>query len=259
MNPAETLALIRERKPLVHQITNYVVMNETANATLALGALPVMAHAREEVEEMTGLASALVLNIGTLSPHWVEAMVLAAKAANERGIPVVLDPVGAGATGYRTETARRILREVRVTVLRGNAGEVATLVGVAAEVRGVESIGAGGDPADLAQAAASSLGLVASVTGPVDHVSDGETVHKVANGHPLLAAVTGTGCMSSAITGCFLAAKPDDALAAATEALVAFGVAGEDAAVGAKGPGSFHVNLYDALANLRLEGREKLS
>ena len=123
------LERIREDKPLVHQITNYVVMNETANATLALGALPVMAHAREEVEEMVGLAGALVINIGTLSPAWVESMLLAGRAAGERGIPVVLDPVGAGATRYRTETARRILDEVPVTVLRGNAGEVATLVG----------------------------------------------------------------------------------------------------------------------------------
>ncbi|HEY2937406.1 MAG TPA: hydroxyethylthiazole kinase [Gaiellaceae bacterium] len=258
MNAQETLQQIRERKPLVHQITNYVVMNETANATLALGALPVMAHAREEVEEMVALASALVLNIGTLSPHWVEAMLLAGRAANERGIPVVLDPVGSGATRYRTETARRILDEVRVTVLRGNAGEVATLVGVAAEVRGVESIGAGGDPFELAREAGRRLGLVASVTGPVDHVSDGETVVKVSNGHPLLAAITGTGCMSSAVTGCFLAAKPSAPLDAAAEALVAFGVAGEDAARGAKGPGSFHVALYDALANLQLDGREKL-
>ena len=259
MNAHQTLELIRERKPLVHQITNYVVMNETANATLALGALPVMAHAREEVEEMVGLASALVLNIGTLSPHWVEAMLLAGRAANVRGIPVVLDPVGSGATRYRTDTARRILDEVGVTVLRGNPGEVATLVGVAAEVRGVESIGAGGDPDDLAREAGRRLGLVASVTGAVDHVSDGETVVKVSNGHPLLAAVTGTGCMSSAITGCFLAVKPDAPLDAAVEALIAFGVAGEDAAREAKGPGSFHVALYDALANLRLDGREKLA
>ena len=258
MNAQATLQEIRGRKPLVHQITNYVVMNETANATLAIGALPVMAHAREEVEEMVGLASALVLNIGTLSPHWVEAMLLAGRAANERGIPVVLDPVGSGATRYRTETARRILDDVRVTVLRGNAGEVATLVGVAAEVRGVESIGAGGDPSELAQEAGRRLGLVASVTGPVDHVSDGETVVKISNGHPLLAAITGTGCMSSAITGCFLAAKPEAPLDAAAEALVAFGVAGEDAAREAKGPGSFHVALYDALANLQLDGREKL-
>jgi hydroxyethylthiazole kinase len=137
ISPGATLRTLRERKPLVHQITNYVVMNETANATLALGALPVMAHAREEVEEMVALASALVLNIGTLSPAWVEAMLAAGRAATERGIPIVLDPVGAGATSYRTDTARRILDEVGVTVLRGNPGEVATLVGVDAEVRGV--------------------------------------------------------------------------------------------------------------------------
>jgi hydroxyethylthiazole kinase len=249
-SPGSTLRALRERRPLVHQITNYVVMNETANATLALGALPVMAHAREEVEEMVGLAGALVLNIGTLSPHWVDAMIAAGKAANVHGTPVVLDPVGAGATSYRTGTAKRILDEVEVTVLRGNAGEVATLVGVEAEVRGVESIGAGGDPANLAREAAQALGVVASVTGPVDHVSDGETVLAVANGHELLAAVSGTGCMSSALTGCFLAAKGDDPFAAAAEALAAFGVAGEDAARGVKGPGSFHVNLYDALAGL---------
>jgi hydroxyethylthiazole kinase len=253
ISPGQTLRTLRERKPLVHQITNYVVMNETANATLALGALPVMAHAREEVEEMVGLAGALVLNIGTLSPHWVEAMLLAGTAANERDVPVVLDPVGAGATRYRTDTVQRILDQVRVTVLRGNQGEVATLVGVEAEVRGVESMEVGAEAAELARVAARNLSLVASVTGPVDHVSDGRTVLAVANGHELLAAVSGTGCMSSAITGCFLAAKPDAPLEAAAEALAAFGVAAEDAADGAKGPGSFHAGLYDALAGLRPE------
>jgi hydroxyethylthiazole kinase len=257
ISPGSTLRVLRERKPLVHQITNYVVMNETANATLALGALPVMAHAREEVEEMVALAGALVINIGTLSPHWVEAMLAAGKGANARGTPVVLDPVGAGATSYRTETAKRILDEVDVTVLRGNAGEVATLVGVQAEVRGVESIGVGSEPTELARVAARALGVVASVTGPVDHVSDGESVLAVANGHELLGAVTGTGCMSSAITGCFLAGKPDDPLAAAAEGLAAFGVAGEDAARDAKGPGSFHVNLYDALAALDPESLDE--
>jgi hydroxyethylthiazole kinase len=249
VSPGTTLARLREQKPLVHQITNYVVMNETANATLALGALPVMAHAREEVEEMVGLAGALVINIGTLSPHWVDAMLAAGRAANAESIPVVVDPVGAGATRYRTETAKRLLDEVDVTVLRGNAGEVATLVGLEAEVRGVESMGVGGDPAELAQAAARTLGVVASVTGPVDHVSDGETTFAVANGHELLGTVSGTGCMSTAITGCFLAAN-ENALEAAAEALAAFGVAGEDAAEGAHGPGSFHVALYDALYNL---------
>ena len=262
ISPGTTLRDLRERRPLVHQITNYVVMNETANATLALGALPVMAHAPEEVEEMVGLASALVLNIGTLSEHWVDAMLLAGASAGERGIPVVLDPVGAGATTYRTDTARRILDDVRVSVLRGNAGEVATLVGADAEVRGVESIATGLEPAELAAEAARELVLVASVTGPVDHVSDGERVLAVANGHSLLAAVTGTGCISSALTGCFLAAKPEEPLEAAAEALAALGVAAEDAASGADGPGTFHARLYDALAALEpetLDGRARIS
>jgi hydroxyethylthiazole kinase len=256
-----TLRVIRERKPLVHNITNYVVMNETANAILALGALPVMAHAQEEVQQMVGLAGALVLNIGTLSPEWVESMAVAGKAANERGVPVVLDPVGAGATDYRTRAAKRLLDEIDVAVLRGNAGEVATLVGIEAEVRGVESVGGGGDPAELAREAARTLGVVASVTGAVDHVSDGDRSVAIANGHELLASITGTGCMSTALTGCFLAGK-DDPFEAAVEALVAFGVAGEDAAVGAKGPGTFHVNLYDALAALdpaTLSARAKVS
>jgi hydroxyethylthiazole kinase len=258
----DSLKRLRETKPLIHQITNYVVMNETANATLALGALPVMAHAREEVEEMAAIAGALVLNIGTLSPHWVEAMLLAGRVANERGIPVVLDPVGAGATTYRTETAKRILDEVDVAVLRGNAGEVATLVGVDAEVRGVESIATGNDPADLARKAGQRLGLVASVTGAVDHASDGETVISIANGHPLMATITGTGCMSSALTGCFLAVNGAAPLAAAADALVAFGVAGENAAASARGPGSFHVALYDELAALdpdTLDARARMS
>jgi hydroxyethylthiazole kinase len=203
-----------------------------------------------------------VLNIGTLSPPWVEAMVAAGRAANAREIPVVLDPVGAGATRYRTDTTKRILSEVDVTVLRGNQGEVATLVGVAAEVRGVESIASADDPAELARVAGAHLGLVASVTGVVDHVSDGERVLAVANGHELLASVTGTGCMSSAVTGCFLAAKRTSPVEAAAEALAAFGVAAEDAARDAKGPGSFHVNLYDALAGLdpeTLDGRARIT
>ena len=245
MSAVSDLAAIRERKPLVHQITNYVVMNETANATLAIGALPVMAHAPQEVEEMASAASALVLNIGTLSDEWIEAMIAAGLAANAAGVPVVLDPVGAGATEYRTDTCRRLLDVLELAVVRGNSAEIATLAGRPAEIRGVEAIGANGGP-DLAREAAKSLGCVVAVTGPVDHVSDGETVNSVANGHELMATVTGTGCMSTAITGCFLGVQPH-ALTAATRALVAFGVAGEDAAESAKGPGSFHVALYDAL------------
>jgi hydroxyethylthiazole kinase len=247
LSPAQTLRELRERRPLVHQITNYVVMNETANATLALGALPVMAHAPEEVEEMASAAGALVLNIGTLSDHWVEAMLLAGKAA---GGPIVLDPVGAGATRYRTDTAKRLVDELDIAVVRGNAAEIATLAGREAEIRGVEAIGADDAGAELARAAAEMLGTVAAVTGPVDHVSDGERVVAVSNGHELLGTVSGTGCMSTAVTGAFLAAKPREPLEAAAEALAAFGVAGEDAARDARGPGTFHAALYDALYNL---------
>jgi hydroxyethylthiazole kinase len=247
MTPGELLRTLRERKPLIHQITNYVVMNETANATLAIGALPVMAHAPEEVEEMASVAGALVLNIGTLSRHWIDAMVLAGKAANKANVPVVLDPVGVGATTFRTDTAKRILDEVEVTVVRGNAAEIAALAGMQAEIRGVESIAADTDAAGAARA----LGTIASVTGPIDHVSDGTRTLAISNGDPLLATITGSGCMSSALTGCFVAVEPT--LDAAAAALAAFGVAGEDAARDAKGPGTFHAGLYDALANLTPE------
>jgi hydroxyethylthiazole kinase len=247
VSAGQTLRQLRERKPLVHQITNYVVMNETANATLALGALPVMAHAPQEVEEMASAAGALVLNIGTLSEHWIQAMILAGKAA---GGPIVLDPVGAGATRYRTDTAKRLLDELDIAVVRGNAAEIATLAGREAEIRGVEAIGANDDRGELARTAARVLGTVAAVTGPTDHVSNGERVIAVSNGHPLMATVSGTGCMATAVTGAFLAVKPNAALEAAAEALVAFGVAGEDAAREAQGPGTFHAALYDALYNL---------
>ena len=259
ISPGGTLRELRTRKPLIHQITNYVVMNETANATLALGALPVMAHAPQEVEEMASAAGALVLNIGTLSEHWIEAMVLAGKAASG---PIVLDPVGAGATRYRTDTAKRLLDELEIAVVRGNPAEVATLAGREAQIRGVESIGIEGPAADLAREAARHFGCVVSVTGPTDHISDGERVVAVSNGHELLATVSGTGCMSTAVTGAFLAAKPTEPLEAAAEALVAFGVAGEDAARDARGPGTFHAGLYDALYNLdpdTLDGRAKVA
>jgi hydroxyethylthiazole kinase len=257
--PGETLRELRARKPLVHQITNYVVMNETANATLALGALPVMAHAPQEVEEMASAAAALVLNIGTLSEHWVEAMLAAGRATNA---PIVLDPVGAGATRYRTETARRLLDELDVTVVRGNAAEIATLAGREAEIRGVEAIGTEDSGGDLAREAARALGSIVAVTGATDQVSDGERVVAVGNGHQLLGTVSGTGCMATAVTGSFLAAKPAEPLAAAAEALVAFGVAGEDAARDAAGPGTFHARLYDALYNLdpdTLDSRAKVT
>jgi hydroxyethylthiazole kinase len=256
-SPGAALRDLRERKPLIHQITNYVVMNETANATLAIGALPVMAHAVEEVEEMASVAGALVLNIGTLSKHWIDAMLLAGKAANAVRVPVVLDPVGVGATTLRTDTAKRILGEVDVAIVRGNAAEVAALAGLKAEIRGVEAIGADAAGPTIARSAAGALGVVASVTGPIDHISDGTRTLGVANGDPLLARITGSGCMATAITGCFAAVRPDLLVDAATFALAAFGVAAEDAASGAKGPGTFHARLYDTLYALTPESLDE--
>jgi hydroxyethylthiazole kinase len=249
---ARRLEAIRDAKPLIHNITNFVVMNETANAILALGALPVMAHAPEEVEEFARIAGAVVLNIGTLSPDLVDAMVLAGRAANEAGVPVVLDPVGAGATTLRNEAARRILGDVEVTLVRGNAAEIAFLAGEAAEIRGVESLGMDGDVATTARALAREGDCVVAVTGPVDYVADSNRVFAVANGHPLMGRITGSGCMSTAICGSFLAVA-EDRTAAAAEALAAFGVAGELAARGASGPGTFHATLYDALDALDSE------
>ena len=260
MNAGADLALIRERKPLVHQITNYVVMNETANATLALGALPVMAHAVQEVAEMASVASALVLNIGTLSDEWVEAMLIAGHAANRAASRSCSTRSAPARRRYRTETSRRLLDELEIAVVRGNSAEIATLAGRQAEIRGVEAVGEGGGP-ELAR----DGGPRARLRGG-GHRSGRPRLRRRdrprgRQRHELLGTVTGTGCMATAITGCFLAVRADDPLAAATEALVAFGVAGEDAAKEAKGPGSFHVALYDALYALdpeKLDGRAKL-
>lgn len=248
---AEDLAAIRSNKPLVHSITNYVVMNETANAILCLGALPVMAHAIEEVAEMATMAGALVLNIGTLTPDLIDSMVLAGRAANAAGVPVVLDPVGAGATRLRTEACNRLLAEVDVAVVRGNAGEIAILSGGDGDVRGVESIGTYDVPHQAAVLAERARCVVA-VTGAVDHITDGHRALSVLNGHPLMATITGSGCMSTTMIASFAAVQPD-ALLASAEALAVFGIAGEHAAEKALGPGSFHVGLYDALAALTAE------
>ena len=170
---AELLGRIRSRHPLIHHITNWVVMNDTANATLALGALPVMAHAREEVEEMVGAAGALVLNPGTLFPELVEAMVMAGKRANELGVPIVYDPVGVGATRYRNETGERLLNELHIAVIRGNSGEIGALAGAGGEVKGVESVQGVADPPAVARELARRRTTVVAITGKRDILSDG--------------------------------------------------------------------------------------
>jgi hydroxyethylthiazole kinase len=254
---AARLSDMRARKPLIHHITNTVVMNDTANVTLAIGALPVMAHAAEEVEEMVALASALVLNIGTLTPALIEAMLRAGRRANERGIPIVLDPVGAGATQLRTQSALRLLSSLRITALRGNAAEVGALLGVAGETRGVESISLAEPRESVALRAAREFGCCVAITGARDIVAAvdpavGERLAWVDNGHPLLASITGSGCMATTLVGAFLAVEPD-AWRACLAALVALGLAGERAAEKAEGPGTFRSHLIDALADLTEE------
>jgi hydroxyethylthiazole kinase len=241
------LETIRTKRPLVHSITNFVVMNETANATLCLGALPIMSHAVEEVAEMVGIASALVLNIGTLQPDWIDAMALAGKRANELGIPVILDPVGVGATRLRTDSARRLLDEVKVSITRGNKGEIAALAGVDSVVRGVESISASASAEEVAERFAKAWGCCAAVTGVVDVVHDGSRMARIGNGHEMLAKLVGTGCISDVVVAAF-AAVNSDPFAAACGGLVTLGIAGEMAAeVSGDRPGTFHVELYNAL------------
>lgn len=246
---ASALATVRERRVLVHSITNYVVMNSTANVLLAAGASPVMAHAREEVADMVALAGALVLNIGTLSPAWVEAMEIAGHAANERSIPIVLDPVGAGATGYRTETARGLADRLQIAVIRGNASEILSLAGLDAVTKGVDAAHDVEAAARVSAELADRLSAVVAITGKVDLVTDGRTTLRIEGGHALMGRVTGTGCASTVLVGAFCAVDPDP-VAAAAGALAFFGLAGERAAEVSRGPGSFQVALYDALAEI---------
>jgi hydroxyethylthiazole kinase len=246
---AQNLKAVRSQKPLIHNITNYVVMNTTANALLSMGASPVMAHAVNEVEEMVAFAGALVLNIGTLSDPWVAAMIAAGRCASERNTPVILDPVGAGATELRTRTAKKIISEVDVTVIRGNASEILALRNADSQTRGVDAIHTVEDAAATAKLLADELGLTLALTGPTDLVTDGQQVVRIENGHPLMANVTGMGCTATTIAGAFLAVDNDPISATAT-ALAYFGLAGELAADQAQAPGSFMVALLDALYNI---------
>ena len=247
--PWEKLARLREIAPLVHNITNYVVMNNTANALLAIGASPAMVHAVEEVEDFTGISGALVINIGTLSPQWVAAMYLAAARAVAGGIPWVLDPVGAGATRYRTDVAAALLL-LRPTVVRGNASEIMVLAGVAgAAGKGVDSAHSGTDALAAAQHLARASGVLVAMTGAVDYVTDGARVVELYNGHPLMARVTGLGCTASALVGAFLATG-GDAMESTVAAIASLGVAGEIAAEGAAGPGTLQLRLLDTLYTL---------
>ncbi len=246
---ADLFARVRERRPLVHHITNYVTVNDCANITLCAGGAPVMADAPEEAAEMAAVANALVLNIGTLNAAQIESMVLAGRMANERGIPVILDPVGAGATRFRTDTTKRLLDELVITVLKGNAAEIGVVAGVEAVVRGVDSHGVAGDPVMIARGLAKTLGCTVAVSGATDIVTDGKRTLLVENGHPLMGSISGTGCMVASVAGAFCAESKEPVPASAA-AFAALGLAGERAAAVAHGPLSFKMALFDALANL---------
>jgi len=243
---------IRKKKPLIHNITNYVVMNYTANALLAMGASPVMAHASNEVEEMVSFAGALVLNIGTLTDDWIASMIKAGKKASASNIPIILDPVGSGATSLRTRAAKRIIQETRVSVIRGNASEILSLRKDGSKTKGVDSIHSVEAAEKSAKILAGELESVLAVTGPTDLITDGKQVIRVSNGHSLMGYVTGTGCTATAIIGAFLSVDEDPVSATAT-ALAFFGLAGEVAAKNAVAPGSFMIAVLDALYTITPE------
>jgi hydroxyethylthiazole kinase len=256
LKAAENLQKIRETKPLIHNITNFVVMNYTANVLLSMGASPVMAHAENEVEDMVAFAGALVLNIGTLTDDWVASMILAGQKATALQKPIILDPVGSGATPFRTASAKLIIEKTKVGVIRGNGSEILSLGNQQSTTKGVDTLHSVADAAVTASLLARELDTILAITGPIDLVTNGSRVLNIANGHPLMPYVTGTGCSATAAIGAFAAVDADYLTAAAT-ALAFFGLAGEMAGKTAKGPGSFMIHLLDALYTMTPEQLEQ--
>jgi hydroxyethylthiazole kinase len=244
------ISAVRERSPLVHSITNFVVMNLNANVLLAAGASPVMAHAHEEVQAMAGIAQSLVLNIGTLEPAWIESMRLALLTASQRGIPTVLDPVGAGATAYRNASIELLLNTAPPSVIRGNGSEIMSVAGADVQTRGVDSGAAANDALGSARALVRRTGGVVCVSGPTDHIVDGTRWALLNNGHAWMTKITGVGCSATALIGAFCAVQPD-AWRATVSAMALMGVVGEVAAekavVRKQGVGSMQVLMLDEL------------
>ncbi len=251
---ASLLGELRKKKPLVHNITNYVTVNDCANVILAIGASPIMADDIGEAADITSISSALVLNIGTLNHRTVESMLASGKRANELGIPVVFDPVGAGASDLRNETAKTILSTIKISVLRGNMSEISYIAGLGSNTKGVDAAEediASNDGKAVAIAVARKLGCVVAVTGATDIITDGERVAAISNGHKMLSDVTGTGCMTTALVGSYCGAGKD-AFIAAVGGIASMGIAGEIAfeKAGINGTGSFHIAIIDAISQL---------
>ncbi len=252
---AELFTKLRYKKPLVHQITNFVTMNDCANVTLAIGASPVMASSPCEAGEMVMLSEALVINIGTLQPESFDGMMAAGKTANSKGIPVVFDPVGAGATAYRTDCAMKIMKEITPAIVRGNASEMNRLIGGHSITKGVDAVHVALSNADIARTVAATYNCIAVVSGEEDAVSNGKHTYLIQNGHPMLTRVTGTGCMSSALIGCFAALSMNH-LHSAVAGISLMGIAGELAAASLsdeEGTGTFRVRLVDFISHMSAE------
>jgi hydroxyethylthiazole kinase len=242
----EDLSLIKAKRPIVHNITNYVVMDLTANALLAISASPIMAHALEETEDIIPLAKSVVINIGTLDNHWIACMHQAIKIANKLNVPVILDPVGAGATKFRTDTILKFLQENKISVLRGNAAEIMALAQVNIQSKGVDSQYAADAARDASQFLVDKYKCVVVVSGATDTIQSNNKIAHVNNGHAMMTSVTGMGCTASAITGAFCAINPDY-FTASINAMAAMGIAGELAAAQSEGPGSLRMHFIDQL------------
>lgn len=256
----DLLAKVRDEKPLIHHITNYVTVNDCANITLAIGASPVMADDINEVEEMVSMASSLVLNIGTLNERTIHSMLAAGKKANDLNIPIVLDPVGVGATSYRTGTAKRLIKELNISVIKGNISEISTLYGMDVRTKGVDAEERGDASEDdiqtkieIAKKLAINLNCVIAITGAKDIITDGTKVYIVENGDAIMARITGTGCMCTSLIGSY-AAVANNPLDAALAGILSMGMAGEIAkeklSISNKGTGSLKVEIMDSIYNL---------
>jgi hydroxyethylthiazole kinase len=261
INYYDLLSKVRAEKPLIHHITNWVTINDCANMTRAFGALPVMSHAKEESSEMASLASALVLNIGTLDKAIIESMILAGKSANKKGIPVILDCVGVGATKFRDETAREILKKIRVDIIKGNSSEIARISGLDVKTKGVEASKIDEDLNKIAIIVSkNNNNSTVVITGKEDIVTDGKKLFIIKNGHEMMGSIVGTGCMATSVIASFCAIEKDYCIAS-VGALVSYEIAGELASKKSRGPGSFKVNLFDEVSNLneiKIKGMAKV-
>jgi len=251
------LERVRAEKPLVHHLTNWVTIYDCANIVKVLGASPVMAHAIEEAGDMANIASALVLNIGTLTPEFVESMKVAAKSANKKGIPVILDVCGAGATKLRDEKSLELLDETRIDIIKGNASEVARIAGEKIQTKGVDAVNVEKDLVELARHLAVKRDCTVVITGKEDIIADNKECYIVKNGCDMMTHVVGTGCMATSVIGTFCAVEKDLAKAAAA-ALSVYGVAAELAAGESKGPAAFKEKLFDNLYRLDRKTTERM-